>query len=104
MILLVRDPRDVFLSMTAMDKKRGFPGFARRADDDDWTFARRFVKLCQQAFEVTRAEEANSCNILVKYERLALDLANESQRLSGTWASASTPASSKGRRRNSLTT
>ena len=35
LILLVRDPRDVFLSITAFDKKRGFSGFSRRADDDD---------------------------------------------------------------------
>jgi Txe/YoeB family toxin of Txe-Axe toxin-antitoxin module len=81
-ILLVRDPRDVFLSITAFDKKRGFSGFARRADDDDWTFAHRFVKLCQQAFKIIRAEEADPYNILVKYERLVLDSANESRRLS----------------------
>ena len=81
-ILLVRDPRDVFLSITAFDKKRGFRGFARLEDDDDRTFAQRFVYLCQQAFKIIRAEEADPYNILVKYERLVLDSANESRRLS----------------------
>ncbi len=82
LILLVRDPRDVFLSVTAFDKKRGYPGFARRPEDDDWTFAHRFVDLCAKAFKMIRAEEADPNNILIKYERLVLDSANESQRLS----------------------
>jgi hypothetical protein len=82
LILLVRDPRDVFLSITAFDKKRGFSGFSRRADDDDWTFARRFVKLCRERFKTMREEEAAASSIVLKYERLAVDLAGEAQRLS----------------------
>jgi hypothetical protein len=81
-ILLVRDPRDIFLSITAFDKKRGFPGFSRRADDDDWTFAKRFVEVYPRNFKIVCEEEAEPHNILVKYERLVLDLANESRRLS----------------------
>jgi hypothetical protein len=81
-ILLVRDPRDIFLSITAFDRKRGFPGFDRRATDDDWSFAKRFVDDCRVPFQIIRKEEANSENILLKYEVLALDLVNESRRLS----------------------
>jgi hypothetical protein len=81
-ILLVRDPRDVFLSITAFDRKRGFSGFSRRADDDDWTFAARFVKLCRERFAVMREEEKVARSLLVKYESLVIDLAAETQRLS----------------------
>jgi hypothetical protein len=81
MIMLVRDPRDVFLSVTAFDKKRGFPGFNRSPDDDDWTFAERFVKDYQDLFKFFREEEANPSAIVVRYERLVLDVADESERL-----------------------
>src|SRR2546427_4281001 len=55
-IMLVRDPRDVFLSIAAFDKKRGFPGFDRRADDDDWTFAKRFIQEYQCRFKILLEE------------------------------------------------
>lgn len=84
MIALVRDPRDVFLSITAFDNKRGFTGFNRRVDDDDWTFAKRFVKDYQVLFKFLLEEEANTSLIVVTYERLVLNLAEESQRL-GNW-------------------
>jgi hypothetical protein len=81
-LLLVRDPRDIFLSITAFDKKRGFPGFNRRANDDDWSFAKRFVDECREPLKIIREEEAYPHNVLVKYECLVLNSPNESQRLS----------------------
>lgn len=81
-IVLVRDPRDIFLSVTAFNKKRGFSGFDRLPDDDDWTYARRFIDLQKERFPLVRDEAASPCGILVKYERLALDLAGEAKRLS----------------------
>jgi Sulfotransferase family len=81
-ILLVRDPRDIFLSVTAFDKKRGFPGFNRRASDDDWSFARRFVDDCREPLRKIMEGEADPDSVLVKYESLVLDMANESQRVS----------------------
>ena len=82
MIVLVRDPRDVFLSITAFDNKRGFPGFNRLAGDNDWTFAERFVKDYQELFKFFREEKANPSLTVVSYEHLVLKLAHESQRLS----------------------
>jgi hypothetical protein len=81
-IVLVRDPRDMFLSITAFDKKRGFPGFTRRVDDDDWTFAGRFVTLCRERFGLQRQEAGLPGSILVKYEHLVVDPEREAQRLS----------------------
>ena len=80
-IVLVRDPRDMFLSITAFDKKRGFPGFTRRTEDDDWTFAGRFATLCRERFKIQREEAGSPGSILVKYEQLAVDLKNEARRL-----------------------
>ena len=82
MIVLVRDPRDVFLSITAFDNKRGFAGFNRLACDDDWTFAERFVRDYQKLFKFFLEEEANPSLIVESYERLVLKLGDESQRLS----------------------
>ena len=81
-ILLVRDPRDIFLSITAFDKKRGFPGFNRLATDDDWSFAKQFIDDCREPLKRIMEAEADPDNILVKYEVLILDVAKESQRLS----------------------
>ena len=70
--ILVRDPRDIFLSITAFDKKRGFSGFNRRATDDDWSFAKRFVDDCREPLKRIMEGEADADNILVKYEVLVL--------------------------------
>jgi hypothetical protein len=55
-VVLVRDPRDVFVSIAAFDAKRRFAGFSRRPEDDDWTFARRWVALCADSVGRWRRE------------------------------------------------
>lgn len=80
-ILIVRDPRDVFLSITAFDKKRGYPGFSRLADDDDWTFARRFVVLRKRLFDIIRKEEQSPRCLLLKYEDMAVGLDRTAEQL-----------------------
>lgn len=80
-IVLVRDPRDVFLSIGAFDAKRGFPGFSRRPDDDDWTFARRWVALCRERYATMREEAARTESLLVRYEDLATDLEAAARRI-----------------------
>lgn len=83
-IILIRDPRDIFLSITAFNKKRGFSAFSRFDHEDDWAFARRFVKLYKQNSRIIRKEEAASHSLLIKYEQLALNLDEETRRL-GQW-------------------
>ena len=83
-ILLIRDPRDVFLSMTAFDKKRGYPGFVRESGDDDWMFARRFVKLFRERIPVIQRETTKPNSMLVPYELLASNLPAASERI-GKW-------------------
>lgn len=81
-ILIVRDPRDVYLSITAFVKKRGLPGFARLVEDDDWTFAKRFRMCRKTLWEVMRREEASPNSLVVKYEDLVLNLDREAMRIS----------------------
>ena len=81
-ILIVRDPRDVYLSITAFVKKRGLPGFTRLVDDDDWAFAQRFARSRKKLWEVMRQEEPSPNSLIVKYEDLALNLAREAKRIS----------------------
>jgi len=83
-ILIVRDPRDVYLSITAFVKKHGVPGFARLVEDDDWTFARRFTMCRKTLWEVMRQEEASPNSLIVKYEDLVLNLNQEAMRI-GSW-------------------
>jgi hypothetical protein len=83
-LLLIRDPRDVFLSITEFDKKRGFPGFVREAAEDDWTFAQRLVKLFRERIPVIHRETAKQNSMLVTYESLASNLSAESERI-GKW-------------------
>ena len=81
-ILLIRDPRDVFLSVNAFDKQRGFSGFGRLSDETDLDFARRMTKSFQNMHKNKIITSPNS--ILVKYEKLATDLPQEAHRL-GQW-------------------
>ena len=81
-ILLIRDPRDVFLSVNAFDKQRGFSGFGRLTDDTDLDYAKRLVKSFQNLHKNKVMTSPNS--FLVKYENLATDLPKEAQRL-GQW-------------------
>jgi hypothetical protein len=81
-IVLVRDPRDVFLSVTAFDKKRGFPGFDRLSSDDDWTYARRVINSYKDVFLIVRDEAVALCGFLLRYEDMMLNLDAEAKRLS----------------------
>lgn len=81
-ILLIRDPRDVFLSITAFDKKRGYSGFNRQVDDDDWSFAKKIVTAYRDRIKILYEEQVKEHSLLVKYEDLVSNLQFESNRLS----------------------
>jgi len=81
-ILLVRDPRDVFLSINAFDEQRGFRGFNRTDEDTDWDYAQRFVQGWRNMHQQKQLTLPN--NILVKYEDLVGNMDSEAERL-GQW-------------------
>lgn len=67
-VFLIRDFRDVFCSMTAFDKKRGFPGFGRRPCDSDEEFLQTlFANVTAFANEFRTGYDSS---LLVRYEEL----------------------------------
>lgn len=80
-ILLVRDPRDIFLSVIAFDKKRGFAGFSRRKWESNWSFAKHFVGLIRERATLIKNEQKFPQSILIKYEDLVTHSLEESSRL-----------------------
>ena len=81
-IFLVRDPRDIFLSINAFDKQRGFRGFNRTDEDTDWDYAQRFVEGSRNMHKNKYLTSPN--NILVRYEDLVSNMPGEAKRL-GQW-------------------
>lgn len=82
-LLPVRDPRDVFLSVVSFVEKRGAPGFGMRPGERPEEFARRFVALQQRRLrEAGRALQSGEATV-VRYEDLVGDLPGEARRLSG---------------------
>ena len=82
-IYLMRDPRDVWLSILAFDKKRGFYGFGRKEGESVEDYRARFLQEQRDRFQTLRSLDADSPDhYLVRYEDLAADLVKESRKLS----------------------
>lgn len=80
-LLPVRDPRDVFLSVVSFVDKRGAPGFGMRPSESPEEFAPRFVQLQKRRLrEAGRALETGSATV-VRYEDLVHDLPGQAGRL-----------------------
>ena len=80
-IVLIRDPRDMFLSIMAFNAKRGFFGFGQFPADDAWGFAQRFIESYKVNFQIVREEMAERSSILVRYEEIVLNIDNEAARI-----------------------
>ena len=85
-VVLVRDPRDVFVSVRAFDAKRGVAGFgfSGREGEREEDHALRFADACRIRLRISREELGTPHSILVRYEDLVADLAKEARRL-GMW-------------------
>lgn len=82
-IYLVRDPRDVWLSILAFDKKRGFYGFGRREGENVEDYRARFLEEQRQRFVTLSGLEENSPrHCLIRYEDMAADLNASAHKLS----------------------
>jgi hypothetical protein len=80
-LLPVRDPRDVFLSVVSFVDKRGAPGFGMRPGEPPGEFAGRFVQLQQRRLrEAARALHSGTAEV-VRYEDLVTDLPGQARRL-----------------------
>ena len=82
-IFLVRDPRDVWLSINSFDKKRGFYGFGRKEGEAIGDYRARFIGEQRERFAKLGAmEKVAPTHRLVRYEDLVADLKGETQKLS----------------------
>ena len=79
---LIRDPRDIWLSVRAFDRQRGAYGFGRREGQAEEDYLCSFLHSLRRRLDVMVAAE-NAANVRqVKYENLVSDLAGQADRLS----------------------
>jgi hypothetical protein len=94
-IYLVRDPRDIVVSVREFNAKRAFLGFAWQESDDELTYARRLMPMYRTLLEKAdpaRADEEPR-SLSLRYEDLVLRL-GEAIDLLEEWLGVSLEASS----------
>ena len=79
MLIRVRDPRDVWASILAFDRKRGFYGFGRRAGEDAAAYLRRWLWEQQSYLGWVREQARDARAMVIRYE----DLVRDPEALSG---------------------
>jgi hypothetical protein len=67
---LVRDPRDVFLSVNAFNRARGWHSFCRAAGDSDLEYARHLAHSLVGFCENQRADTDRPDCLVLRYEDL----------------------------------
>jgi len=81
LLYLLRDPRDIHLSILAFNAKRGIStGFGMKADDTPESFARRFAAQRRSQLEPIVSGAIPSEQV-VRYDRMVSDLEGEARRL-----------------------
>jgi hypothetical protein len=69
-VMLHRDPRDVWLSIQAFDRARGFYGFGRHPDETEEDWLTRFLDAQLQRSRAVLAEREGADSLLLAYEDL----------------------------------
>lgn len=82
-IFLFRDPRDEMVSIKRFNEKRGTLGFGWLPNDDDISFANKFVRQRKSYMRhLIESPEESTRTINIFYEELVADLEKASNRLS----------------------
>lgn len=81
-IFLVRDPRDIFISIKGFNKKRGNLGFGWEDGQTDKEFAKSLCVRLKDFLNHYNSIPEDDRRIKVKYEQLLTDPITESERLS----------------------
>jgi hypothetical protein len=79
---LVRDPRDIWASVRAFDRKRGAYGFGRLEGQDEEDYLCSFLRSLRRRLDVMAAGEGDPNVRQVRYEHLVADLGGQAGRLS----------------------
>ena len=83
-IYLIRDPRDIWLSISAFNAKRGFLSFGRRKDQSEDEFLKSFIESQRERLEPLAGRELRDGELLLRYENLVADAADVASQL-GSW-------------------
>lgn len=82
-IELVRDPRDMLVSIRAFDAKRGYFGFGRAEGQTEADFFDQYVRTMNERFH-RLGRDTSGRSILVRYEDMVSDLPAVATRI-GDW-------------------
>lgn len=82
LINLIRDPRDSVASIRAFDKKRGYYGFGRNADQSDNDYLATLVERMRATLKRMRLRAEHHDHIWVRYEDMIKDRPSVIERLS----------------------
>lgn len=83
-IILHRDPRDVWLSVQAFDRARGFYGFGRTPDESEERWFERFLGMHTRRLNAALEERDRPSSLLLAYEQLVTEPGVAAERL-GAW-------------------
>lgn len=79
---LVRDPRDIWVSVRAFDRKRDSYGFGRLEGQDEGDYLRSFLRSVRRRLDVMVGTEGDSNVRQIRYEHLVSDLSGQASQLS----------------------
>jgi hypothetical protein len=80
-IYLIRDPRDVYMSILSFNERRGASGFGFLDTDTPETYARRFARAEAARFADITAQGSSSAHIVIRYESLVSEPHVEAARI-----------------------
>jgi hypothetical protein len=81
-IYLMRDPRDMWLSILAMDEKRGYYGFGRNPGEREEPYLERYLDTVADFAARVAPRRSDTESLVMRYEDLVTDQDREVERLS----------------------
>jgi hypothetical protein len=91
-VYLVRDPRDVFLSVNAFNHARGYLCFSRAPGDSDLDYARTLAANLLELFENQREDSLRTDSFTLRYEELVTNAEVTASRLNDSLGVRVTPS------------
>jgi hypothetical protein len=81
LLVVIRDPRDVWLSVLAFDEQRGFYGFGRHEGESEEGFLTRFLDGQRTRLSWAAGVQRAARHPVIRYEDLVRDLHTAARRL-----------------------
>jgi hypothetical protein len=81
-LYLIRDPRDVWLSIRSFDQKRGYYGFGRRRGQSERSYLNEFLRSRRELMKRVPDSTEGPEHLVVRYEDLVLSREEQAERMS----------------------